>query len=231
MDPALLFMVVIYCPCVEDMVHVANVLYLISYLVRDILWLRVLTIFAGLSLLPFYCHCSDHVLWAPIGWNALFISVNLIQIGILLRERRPRRLDGPEQELYDNVFSELTPGEFRQLLKVGEWREIETGTTVVQRDTVVRDIQVLQRGALEVRSAGGVIDRDTPGQFVGEMSFLSGEKATADVVAIEPSLVFVWPQESLNKLLDKKPALAFKIRGILSLDVVAKLRNHGQPVR
>ncbi len=231
MDPALLFMVVIYCPCVEDMVHVANVLYLISYLVRDILWLRVLTIFAGLSLLPFYCHCSDHILWAPIGWNALFISVNLIQIGILLRERRPRRLDGPEQELYDNVFSELTPGEFRQLLKVGEWRKIETGTTVVQRDTVVRDIQVLQRGALEVRSAGGVIDRDTPGQFVGEMSFLSGEKATADVVAIEPSLVFVWPQESLNKLLDKKPALAFKIRGILSLDVVAKLRNHGQPVR
>ena len=231
MDPALLFMVVIYCPCVEDMVHVANVLYLISYLVRDILWLRVLTIFAGLSLLPFYCHCSDHILWAPIGWNALFISVNLIQIGILLRERRPRRLDGPEQELYDNVFSELTPGEFRQLLKVGEWREIETGTTVVQRDTVVRDIQVLQRGALEVRSTGGVIDRDTPGQFVGEMSFLSGEKATADVVAIEPSLVFVWPQESLNKLLDKKPALAFKIRGILSLDVVAKLRNHGQPVR
>ena len=91
MDPALLFMVVIYCPCVEDMVHVANVLYLISYLVRDILWLRVLTIFAGLSLLPFYCHCSDHILWAPIGWNALFISVNLIQIGILLRERRPRR--------------------------------------------------------------------------------------------------------------------------------------------
>ena len=231
MDPALLFMVVIYCPCVEDMVHVANVLYLISYLVRDILWLRVLTIFAGLSLLPFYCHCSDHILWAPIGWNALFISVNLIQIGILLRERRPRRLDGPEQELYDNVFSELTTGEFRQLLKVGEWRKIETGTTVVQRDTVVRDIQVLQRGALEVRSAGGVIDRDTPGQFVGEMSFLSGEKATADVVAIEPSLVFVWPQESLNKLLDKKPALAFKIRGILSLDVVAKLRNHGQPVR
>ena len=83
MDPAVLFLAMMYCPCVDDMVHVANVLYLTSYLVRDILWLRVLTIFAGLSLLPFYCNCSDHVLWAPIGWNALFITVNLIQIGIL----------------------------------------------------------------------------------------------------------------------------------------------------
>ena len=53
MDPAMLFMAMLYCPCVEDMVHVANVLYLSSYLVRDILWLRLLTIFAGLSLLPF----------------------------------------------------------------------------------------------------------------------------------------------------------------------------------
>ena len=91
MDPAILFLITIYCPCVDDMVHVANFLYLTSYLVRDILWLRVLTIFAGLSLLPFYCNCSDHILWAPIGWNALFITVNLVQIGILLRERRPRR--------------------------------------------------------------------------------------------------------------------------------------------
>ena len=230
MDPAILFLITMYCPCVDDMVHVANVLYLTSYLVRDILWLRVLTIFAGLSLLPFYCNCSDHILWAPIGWNALFITVNLVQIGILLRERRPRRMDGPEQELYDKVFSELTPGEFRRLVKLGEWREIEAGTMIIQRDSVVHDIQVLERGALEVRSAGKIIARNEPGQFVGEMSFLSGERATADVVASEPSQVLAWSQESLNKLLDKKPALAYKMRGILGRDVVVKLREHGKPV-
>lgn len=218
----------LYCPCVEDMVHVANVFYLVSYLVRDILWLRVLTICAGLSLLPFYCNCSDHILWAPIAWNVLFITVNAVQIGILLRERQPHRLNGPEQELYDNVFSELTPGEFWQLLNLGQWREIPAGTTIVTRDTVVQDIQVLQQGALEIRSKDVVIDRDKPGQFVGEMSFLSGEKATADVVAIEPSTVLAWSQEKLNKFLEKKPSLAFKFRGILGLDVVAKLRAHGK---
>ena len=34
-------------PCVTDMIHVANVLYLLSYMVRDILWLRVLSVAAG----------------------------------------------------------------------------------------------------------------------------------------------------------------------------------------
>ena len=219
---------VIWCPCVGDMVHVANGLYLCSYLVRDILWLRVLTILAGMSLVPFYCQCSDHILWAPIAWNVLFMTVNAVQIGILLRERRPRRLGGAEQELYQQVFSELTPGEFRRLLKLGQWREIEPGSTIVQRDTVVHDMQVLRQGSLEVRTSGGVIARLEPGQFVGEMSFISGEKATADVVATVPSRLLAWSQESLNELLEKKPTLAYKIRGILGRDVVAKLRAHGQ---
>ena len=111
-----------------------------------------------------------------------------------------------------------------------EWREIAAGSTIVHRDTVVHDMQVLRQGGLEVRTAAGVIARLEPGQFVGEMSFISGEKATADVVATEPSRVLAWSQESLNTLLEKKPALAFKIRGILGRDVVAKLRSHGTPV-
>ena len=142
-----------------------------------------------------------------------------------------RRLDGPEQALYDNVFSELTPGEFRRLVKLGEWREIEAGTLIVQCDSVVHDIQVLKHGALEVRRDGEIIARNEPGQFVGEMSFLSGERATADVVATEPSQVLAWSQESLNKLLDRKPTLAYKMRGILGRDVVVKLRAHGKQVR
>ena len=227
MPPPWLIASVIWCPCVADMVHLANVLYLCSYLVRDILWLRLLTVLAGLSLLPFYGSCSDHVLWAPIAWNLVFMTVNLVQIGILLRERRPLLLVGAEQELYTQVFSDLSPGEFRRLLQLGEWREIDTGSTIVQRDTLVHDMQVLRAGSLDVRAGRQVIAQLKPGQFVGEMSFLSGEKATADVVATQPSRVLAWSQESLNTLLEKKPALAFKIRGILGRDVVAKLRAHG----
>jgi CRP-like cAMP-binding protein len=225
MDLAILFMAMMYCPCVEDMVHVANVLYLSSYLVRDILWLRILTIFAGLSLLPFYCNCSDHVLWAPIIWNLLFMAVNSVQIAILLRERRPKPLGGSEQELYDKVFADLAPGEFRRLLRHGDWKDVEAGTLLVQKDTVVSDMMVLKQGAMDVFVEDRVIARLTPGQFIGEMSFLTGDKATADVRASQPSRVLVWSQERLNELLDNKATLAFKIRGILGRDVVGKLRT------
>lgn len=68
-----------------------------------------------------------------------------------------------------------------------------------------------------------------PKQFIGEMSFLTGHRATADVVATDTCRVLVWSQESLSEALAKLPGLAFKIRGILGRDVVAKLRAHGAP--
>jgi CRP-like cAMP-binding protein len=99
----------------------------------------------------------------------------------------------------------------------------------VKQGTVVADMMVLKQGALEVRVADRVIARLNPGQFVGEMSFLSGEKATADVVATEPSRLMVWSQETLNEFLARRAGLAFKLRGVLGRDVVAKLRRYTDP--
>ena len=213
-------------PCVTDMIHVANVLYLLSYMVRDILWLRVLSVAAGLCLMPYYCHCGDHPLWAPISWNALFAAVNVVQIILLVGERWPRSLTGPQRQVHEKIFPELTPGEFVRLMKMGTQRDVSAGTQLVAQGSVVEDMTVLIQGALEVRADGHVIARLRPGQFVGEMSFITGEKASADVIATEPSIVVSCSQASLHELLDAKPALALKIRAALGRDVVGKLRAH-----
>lgn len=220
--------VVIWSPCATDMVHVANVLYLCSYLVRDILWLRVLSVAAGLSLMPYYCRCGDHPLWAPITWNALFAFVNLVQIAILVAERWPRRLPAPERQLYEQVFSEMSVGEFLKLAKTAAWRDVQTGERVVTQGAVVPELMVLAAGAMAVRTGDRMIADLEPGQFIGEMSFLSGNRAAADVVATEPCRVLAWPQPTLGRLLDRSSALSFKLRAVLGRDVVAKLRAYGE---
>lgn len=222
-----LLAVATWTPCVTDMIHVANVLYLLSYMVRDILWLRVLSVMAGLCLMPYYCHCGDHPLWAPISWNALFAAVNVFQIVLLVGERWPRALTAPQRRIYETIFPELSPGEFVRLMKMGTQREVPAGTRLVEQGSVVQDMMVLVAGTLEVRSGDRVIAQSQPGQFIGEMSFLTGEKASADVVAIEPATVISCPQASLRALLDARPSLALKIRAALGRDVVGKLREHG----
>ena len=44
-------------------IHIANVLYLVSYLVRDILWLRWLTVIAICTLMPYF-YFQAEPLWA-----------------------------------------------------------------------------------------------------------------------------------------------------------------------
>lgn len=213
-----------WSPCVQDMVHVANVLYLASYLVRDILWLRMLTVVAMLCLFPYFYSCGAEPLWAPIIWNGIFLAVNLFQIGLLVRERWPRELHDAERALYDNVFSDLQPGEFVKLLAEGSWREAAAGETIVADGSVVHDMMVLHEGTAEVRKGDKVLAALAPGQFVGEMSFLSGNKAGADVVTPKPAKFMSWAQDELEAFLDKNPSISFKVRGVLGRDVVTKLR-------
>lgn len=187
---------------------------------------RLLAVAAGLCLMPCYCHCGDHPLWAPISWNVLFTAVNVVQIILLIGERWPRGLTGSQRQLYERVFPELTPGEFVKLMKMGTRREVPAGTRLVAQGSVVEDMTILIQGALEVRADGRVIAQRRPGQFVGEMSFITGEKASADVVATAASIVVSCSQASLHELPEAKPALALTIRGALGRDAVGKLRAH-----
>ncbi|MFQ5974472.1 MAG: hypothetical protein ACE5Q3_19285, partial [Alphaproteobacteria bacterium] len=71
----------------DILLHMANVLYLISFLLRDILWLRVLTVIASVLLIFFFWACPYPLLEA-IAWNLVFMALNIYWIARLLLERR-----------------------------------------------------------------------------------------------------------------------------------------------
>jgi len=67
------------------------VLYLVSFLTRDMLWLRALTC-AGLSLGIIFFTCRPGPLYGPAVWQAAFLAINGWQIWRLVGERRRSRL-------------------------------------------------------------------------------------------------------------------------------------------
>jgi len=71
-------------------------------------------------------------------------------------------------------------------------RSFAAGEAVLVDGGAVEGLYVLIEGALRVEKAGVAITNITqPGACVGEMSLLLGVPPTADVVAIEPSVVAV----------------------------------------
>jgi CRP-like cAMP-binding protein len=205
------------------LVHVANVIYLLSYAVKDILWLRILTVSAGLLVLGglLVTPASSP---AAIAWNIVFTIINVYRITLLLLERRPVRFKEDEQRLYQLVFRSLTPREFVKLLAIGTWEETPAALRIVSKGEDLDRIRVVYSGRTEVRIDGRAVTSLGEGKFIGEMSFLTGDKPTADVVAVEPTRVLAWQKEKLNKFLGENPDLRSALQLVIGTDLVGKLR-------
>lgn len=100
---------------VELCIHVANILYLISFLCRDMLWLRVLTC-AGLLLGLIFFTCQPAPMYGPSVWHAVFLGINGIQIYRLLRDRRQLTLTPEQTQAGEAMFGQLTREELLTLL-------------------------------------------------------------------------------------------------------------------
>ena len=204
------------------LLHAANVLYLLSYLVKDILWLRLLTVVAGVLLLT-WALLQPEPLWASVAWNSLFLAINLYQSWLLILERRPVRLTERETLLYRLAFRALTPREFVQLLALGRWEEAGADTRIVEKARGLDRLMVIASGRMGVKVADRVVELGE-GRFVGEMSFITGEAPTADVVAIDSIRYVSWPKTELKSFLAQHPPLRAAWQAVLGADLVNKLR-------
>jgi hypothetical protein len=210
------------------LIHVANVMYVGSYLVKDILWLRFLTVVGGLVLLAYYV-LLPIPLWAAVCWNVLFLAINVWQIRVLLLERRPVRLAPRESRLYQLAFRSLTLREFAKLLAIARWEDFDAGARIVERDAPLDRIMVIATGRACVELGGAALAELRPGCFAGEMSFLSGGTPNADVVALEPTTVVSWPNRKLRAVLDANVALRAGVQMVIGEDLVAKLKPRRAP--
>ena len=70
----------------EWLIFVANGLYLLSYMTKDILKLRLLTVTAACVLVTYFAAQPEPIM-TIICWNLFFVALNVLQIASILRTR------------------------------------------------------------------------------------------------------------------------------------------------
>ncbi len=197
-----------------------------AYLVKDVIWLRTLTIIsAGTWLL--YLFSGSQILWLAAFWNAAFILVNLGRISIEMKERFSVSLSDEERDVYATTFANLSPVEFHKLLAVGKWMDLPTGAVITEQGKPVENVTLVHRGTAAVHVAGHLARYVAPPEFIGEVSFLTSDKASATVTASEPMRVLAWPHKELQKFLNAHLSVRFAFRALMSGDLAKKLKERG----
>ena len=201
--------------------HLAFGLIAFSFLVKDILWLRVVSILASLFSVFYNYVIPANPMWLAINWNIVFVVVNLYHIAVIIYEKRPIKMEPKDKELYETLFKDLSPVEYLKISKVAEWRSFKSGETIIRQNHLVTDLILIYNGTVDVVVGTKKVAELKDGQFVGEMSFLTEKSATATCIVKHDTECLVWKQPEFKELLKRNPSLYYTIQSLLSNQLVS----------
>lgn len=206
----------------EWLLHIANVLYLASYSVKDIMALRVLTVVAASCLLPYFFF-QPEPLMAAIAWNVLFTVMNLYRIVLLYRERRTVYFDEKETELYRAAFPSLTNQQFGKLLKIASWKDSKAKDCLFDTGAVLDQFIALNSGQVNIQKNGSVLAQREKGDFLGESCLLTDQPIKARVVVDQDAHYATWSRDELKALLEEDAVLHASLQKVISQSLIKKL--------
>ncbi|MDF1811288.1 MAG: cyclic nucleotide-binding domain-containing protein [Verrucomicrobiales bacterium] len=202
--------------------HFAYVLLIISMMMRTMNWLRFFAILAGAISSIYYAILSDYV---SMFWEALFSLVNLGQLIILKIENRRGSFSDDERLFIRTCLSGVEMAHAKRLMKLGAWTEVQEDATLITQGENPEKLKFLVSGEARIERDGKVIDKAKKGDYIGEMSYLTNQAATATVITTTPTRYLAFNQAILRDFLQKNQDVRHALEASFNRDLVGKLSN------
>ena len=206
------------------MIYVLNAGYLfmlIALTIRNILFLRIILISAQGLFVAYNIVTANYTV---LMWNCLFLAINLFQVMLLLRRRRPVQIPDEVADVYENTFHDMSKREFLYFWQIGK-EAVHDKETIVEEGHPQEKVMLILNGSAAVMKNSTEIAELNRGSFVAEMSFLTGEPASADVMCRTPVTTITWSQDNLRNLKNLNFELWMKVQHVLSKDLVGKVKS------
>jgi len=208
------------------LLNTANIIFLAAFMAKKIVWLRLLTITGNILVVPYYLYYIEPPLWNTVVWLCIYTAINLVMLFIIYLESRPISLSDLEQKIYDMTFKSLEPRVFKKLFDHGSLEELQPEVVLVTRDSELDSLMYVVEGEAEVVLKHGEHLIIPTGGFIGEQSYITGEKTSADVkTGKEAAKILRWNSEALRKHLAGKEILKDNLDLIFTADLIHKLRD------
>ena len=205
--------------------HFANALNMAAWLVTDILWVRALAVCGNAITILYYSqHLAQYQ--ANVWWHGMYIVINIVQIGVLLYQRRPIHFEERELSLYKLSFAGLLPFDFCKLVRHVHWLNTAEPVTLAQKGVPLDDVSIIVSGSAVVTVDGHLVSELVAGNLIGEISFMQGGPETADVATSSPSVIAQWNKDRLQHLLKRNPSLSNAWQIGMGNDLARKVSFH-----
>ena len=208
--------------------HLYNIIFTFGTGFRNILYLRTSLVIACVLEIIYDTFASDTPLWTPIMWSSAIIAINLFQIYYILYHKKFQNLSTDERKVFNMIGVKMVIINFKKLMKAGIWNSYAENIKIINENEATEKLFYLVDGEVEVKIKDRQIAKIKKENFIGEMSFLSGELPTADVTTLAPAKILNWEKGRLRLLIEKNDDLRQEIHSIFSNDLILKLINQNK---
>ena len=118
-----------------------------------------------------------------------------------------------------------------RMLKLARWQTKEPGEVLVEEGEAKPQLVFIARGAASVERGGTIVGVCGPGDFLGEMSFLTGKPASATVRVANETRCCVFDPGVLRVLTDKNPGIRQSLEVSFNRNLVGKLERMNEANR
>jgi CRP-like cAMP-binding protein len=109
------------------------------------------------------------------------------------------------------LFTQCTPTELARIASIADELDFREGRQLTKENAPGQEFVVIVEGTAAVEKDGQVINTIGPGQFVGEISLVTGQPRTATVVATSTVHALVIEGHAFRRLLGDAPEIRTKV--------------------
>jgi hypothetical protein len=201
--------------------HLSYFLLALSMMMRVMWMLRVLVIAGSAVGFVFDLYWLAN----PVGvfWDSMLIVVNLVQLTIMYLQNRRLRFSDEEQGFVDANFPGLSKTWKRRLLDLGAWRDAVPGETLTEQGSPVSHLYYLLHGEVEITSNGRRLGACRHGDFIGEMTALTGAPASGTATVVAPTRCWSVPAADLRELVERRQEVEQSLHSCFRRNLLEKL--------
>ena len=200
----------------------AALLGVVAMAATSIRQMRYALLVVGLSAFGHFA-LTGQVGWAIIAF--LFVAVNAVQISVLRRRARRGSMLEEEVGLFDRLLGIEDPGRQQRLRDLMSWRDVEEGEVLMRQDQPDPPLIYVARGSARVECDGRVVGSCGSEEFLGEMSLVSGQTASATVIATQRSRIATFDRDALAHYARAVPEVDTALTHALNRGLAAKVRR------
>lgn len=208
--------------------HAAYVLLIASMLMRNMRWLRIFAIAAGTVSAIYYWTQADYV---SVFWESIFTLVNVFQLFYIALENSRGRFSKDERYFIETCLPGLERAQARRFVKLGAWTQVSDGAILITEDTCPQRLKFVVDGVANVTRRAKHLGKVGKGDFLGEMSYLTGKDASASVISETTMRYLAFNRDVLKDHLTKNPEVRFALESSFNRNLVGKLVKTNELVR